>query len=646
MGGSKIAAYGSWKSPITADLIVAGTVSLSDLMIDGGDIYWIEMRPAEAGRGVIVRRTASGRIEDVTPSGFNARTRVHEYGGGAFAVSKGTVCFSNFNDNRLYVQRPGSEPKPLSPAADMRYADGQIDQRRGKIICVREDHAVTGEPENALVSIDLITANGDQPGRVIVSGNDFCSSPTLSPDGGRLAWLAWNHPNMPWDGCEVWVGHLDEAGSVIEKERIAGGGGESIFQPQWSPDGVLHFISDRTGWWNLYRHRAGTVEPLCPMEAEFGVPQWMFGLSTYAFESPARIACTYNQRGQWNLGRLDTTSGTLDRIESSLTEIRYVRAGAGAIFFYGGSPVEAAAIVSLNTASGQIENLRRSSNIEIEQVYLSIPQAIEFTTAEGKIAHAFFYPPKNADYSAPEGEKPPLLVTSHGGPTWAASTVLAPGIQFWTSRGIGFLDVNYRGSTGYGTEYRRQLNGQWGIADVDDCAYGARYVVDRGLADGDRLIIRGGSAGGYTTLAALTFRDVFKAGASYYGVSDLEVLEEDTHKFESKYSSSLVGPYPQRRDLYFERSPIHFTEQLSCPLILFQGLEDKVVPPNQAEMMYDAVKKKGLPVAYVPFAGEQHGFRRAENIKRALEAELYFYSRVFGFDPADEIEPVEIANLR
>ncbi len=638
-----IAPFGSWKSPITSDLIVAGTIGLGEIAVDGGDVYWIESRPSEGGRSVIVRRAPDGTITDITPHGFNSRTTVHEYGGGAYIIDSGTVYFSNFGDQRLYRQAPGETPQPITSTEKMRYADGLVDSRRNLIYCVREDHSQGGRDAiNTLVKINLA---GDACGEPIVSGNDFYSSPRLSPDGNRLAWLTWSHPNMPWDGCEVWVGELNDAGRIDRAEIVGGGKNESIFQPQWSPGGVLHFVSDRTGWWNLYRLSDSGVEPLCEIEAEFGAPQWVFRMSTYGFESEERLLCVFCERGNWQLARLDTATRKLRAIETAYTEITSLRTGPGRAVFCGGSPTEPISIVSLDLGTLETTVLRRSSSVEIDGGFLSIPRQVEFPTEQGLTAHAFFYPPTNRNYEAPARERPALMVISHGGPTSASTTTLKLSIQYWTSRGFGVLDVNYGGSTGYGTEYRRRLNGLWGVVDVDDCANGARYMVEGGEADGDRLIIRGGSAGGYTTLAALTFRDVFKAGASYYGISDLELLEHDCHKFESRYNDSLVGPYPGRKDLYWERSPIHFTDRLSCPIILFQGLEDKVVPPNQAEMMYEAALKKGLPVAYMPFEGEQHGFRRAENIKRSLDGELYFYSKVFGFVLAEPVEPVKIENI-
>jgi len=642
MAKPQVAPYGSWKSPITSDLIVAETVGLGQIVLDGRDVYWLELRPTEGGRIVIVRRTPDGQTTDVTPPPFNARTRVHEYGGGAFAVSEGTVFFSNFADQRLYRQDPGAQPRPITPEAALRYADGVIDRPRARMICVREDHRVAGEVVNTIVSLDL---QGSEGGTVLASGNDFYSSPRLNPDGSRLAWLTWNHPNMPWDGTELWVGEVQADGSLGRTECVAGGSDESIFQPEWSPDGELTFISDRTGWWNLYRWRDGQTTLLTQLEAEFGQPQWVFGMSTYAFESPGRIICTYTQEGSWHLASLDPVSGALEPIASPYTEIASLRAAPGWAVFLAGSPVEALSIVQLDLATGQFEVLRRASEVTIDPGYLSIPEAIEFPTENGLTAHAFYYPPANRGYVAPEGERPSLLVMSHGGPTSATTGTLDLETQYWTSRGIAVLDVNYGGSTGYGRAYRERLNDRWGVVDLDDSVNGARFLAERGEVDGNRLAIRGGSAGGYTTLCALTFRDLFAAGASYFGVSDLEALAKETHKFESRYLDRLIGPYPERRDLYQERSPINFVERLACPVIFFQGLEDEVVPPAQAETMVAALRTKGVPVAYLPFEGEQHGFRRAENIKRSLDAELYFYSKIFGFEPAEPVEPVPIDNL-
>jgi dipeptidyl aminopeptidase/acylaminoacyl peptidase len=625
---------------------VKGTIGLSQPRIAGDDVYWIEMRPSERGRQVIVRRSADGEMSDINPPEFNARTRVHEYGGGDYLVHDGAVYFSNFEDQQLYQQAAEGVPKRITNESNddrLRYADAVVDGARNRLITVREDHRQQDREAQNTIAAVAIDGNSETD---LVSGNDFYSSPRVSPDGSQLAWLTWDHPNMPWDGCELWIGDMAADGSVLNHRLIAGGLRESIFQPEWSPDGTLYFVSDRSGWWNIYRAAGDGIECLCAMEAEFGVPQWVFGLSTYAFESAERIVCTFAEKGLWELGAIDTRTRSFERIDTGFTDIFYVQASTGWAVFIAGSPRESLSIIEMNLNSGETKVLQRGANLEIDEGYISEPEVIEFPTENGLTAYGFYYAPKNRDFHGPADEKPLLLVKSHGGPTSAAVAIVMPTIQYWTSRGIAVLDVNYGGSTGYGREYRERLRGTWGIVDVDDCVNGAKFLAGRGDVDADRTVIDGGSAGGYTTLCALTFRDYFKAGASYYGVSDLEALEVDTHKFESRYSRSLVGPYPERKDLYFERSPIHFTNQLSCPLIFFQGLEDKVVPPNQAEMMVEALRDKRLPVAYVAFEGEQHGFRRAENIKRSLDGELYFYSRVFGFELAEPVEPVTIENLK
>jgi dipeptidyl aminopeptidase/acylaminoacyl peptidase len=638
--------YGSWKSPITSDLIIAEAVSLGDLVLTEDAIFWTEGRPSEGGRNAIVRRSPDGKTADLIPPPCNARTKVHEYGGGALAVYQGTVYFSNFADQRIYRAADNELPRPITAPGSRRYADAVVDSRRNRLICVCEDHTFSSrEASNFLVAVPLTgdeSAEGQPP---LVSGCDFYSNPRLDPEGRQLAWLSWNHPNMSWDSTELWVASVDDAGAIGEPRRIAGGPQESIFQPDWSPGGILYFVSDLTGWWNLYRYRDGRVEPVIQMEAEFGAPQWVFGTSTYGFAGDDKIICAYSVDGAWRLGNIDTVDKTMETIESPYTEIRTLKVGMGKAVFVGGSPTEPNSIVQYDSKSGKFEELRRSTSARVDQGYLSIPRAINYPTADGLTAHAFFYPPVNRDFTGRPGERPLLIVISHGGPTSAASTAMSLGIQYWTSRGFGVLDVNYGGSTGYGRAYMQRLNGQWGVVDVQDCINGALYLAERGEVDRNRLIIRGGSAGGFTTLAALTFHNVFKAGASYFGISDLEAFEIEGHKFESKYNHSLVGPYPECKEVYWQRSPIHYVDRLSCPVILFQGLEDKVVPPNQAEMMFDAMKAKGLPVAYLPFEGEQHGFRKAENIKRSLDGELYFYSRIFGFELAEPVEPVEIENL-
>ncbi len=640
------APFGTWKSPITTDLIVEDSVSLGAMQMDGEDLYWVEMRPQEGARNVIVRRTPNGEVTDVTPAPYNVRTRVHEYGGLCFWVKDGVVLFSNFADQRVYRQEPGGLPEPITPeGVDLRYADGKIDGGGGRLFCVREDHR--DADREAINTIVALGVNGGGEGEVLVSGSDFYGYPSVSPDGSQMGWLSWDHPNMPWDTTELWVAGIRPDGSLGEATKIAGEEGESVFQPEWSPDGTLYFVSDRTGWWNLYRLRGGHIEAIAPMQAEFGAPAWALGTRTYAFESADRIVCKYVESGFWKLATIDTRTTQFNAIESPYTEMSRgdIVAGSGLVALEAGSASLPDSLLSLNPETGEIAPLKQSRPVPVDEGYISEPRSIEFETTGGNTAYAYYYPVKNRDFEAPDGEKPPLLVVSHGGPTGSAMTSFNLSYQFWTSRGIAVVDVNYGGSTGYGTEYRRRLNGNWGIVDIDDCINAALHLVNEGEADGGRLMVRGGSAGGYTTLASLTFRDVFKVGASYYGVSDLEGLATETHKFESRYLDSMIGPYPERRDLYVERSPIHHTDQLSCPIILLQGLEDKVVLPNQAEVMVEALRNKGLPVAYLPFEGEQHGFRKSENIKRALEAELYFYSRILGFDVADEIEPVEIEGL-
>lgn len=635
MTEKKIASYGSWQSPITSDVIVTGTVGIGEVALRGAAVYWVESRPAEAGRSVLVQRAADGQTKDLTPPPFNLRTRVHEYGGGAFLVADdGTIYFSNFADNRLYVYREGEAIKPLTAdRSPMRYADFCLDARRKRLLCVREDHSVSDTNcTNTIVAIDL-ESGAD---KVLIAGNDFYAAPRLSGDGRQLAWLTWNHPSMPWDGTQLWLAEVSEDGALGDARCVAGGVDESIFQPEWSPDGVLHFASDRTDWWQLYRLRDGQIERVSEPTAgerkmEIGAPQWVFGMSLYQFVTARQILCAYNEQGNWHLATLDTESRELRRLELPFSDIRNLRVGAGQALFCAGSPTAMDALIRVNLDTCAFEVLQQSSQAAIDEGYLSIAEAIEFPTENGQTAHAFYYAPKNREYAAPQGERPPLIVISHGGPTAATSSTLSLRVQYWTSRGFAVVDVNYGGSTGYGRAYRQRLNGNWGIVDVDDSVNAARYLVAQEKADGDRVIIRGGSAGGYTTLAALTFRDFFKAGASYYGISDLEALEQDCHKFESRYNSSLIAPYPAAQAIYQERSPIHHTERLSCPIILFQGLDDKVVPPNQSEMMVAALRAKRIPVAYIAFEGEGHGFRKAANIKRTLDAELYFYARVFGF---------------
>ena len=640
-----VASYGTWISPLSARVIAAGALRISGITLDTGEIYWIEGRPSEGGRNVLVRRDANLHSSDLAPPGVNVRTRVHEYGGPAYIVSSGNAFYVNFADQRVYRlaefthPEPSNTPAPITPEGFF-YGDFTIDRTRQRLICVREDHTQPDrEPVNTLVSLPM--DGSMSAGDVLASGDDFYSTPRVSPDGSRLAWLAWRHPQMPWDGTELWVAQFREDGSLDKPGRVAGSESESIYQPGWGPDGTLYFVSDRTGWWSLYRvDPTGSVQPVLrePIErAEFGRPQWVFGTATWAFAGPSRIVASYTRDGRWHLALIDLATGTLTNIATDVQPHEWLAASETYAFFVAGSTTSPDALVGLELATGATETVRIAASLYIDSGYVSVPEAIGFPTTGGQTAHAFYYAPRNKDFSAPPADTPPLIVISHGGPTTAAKGTLDLQIQFWTSRGFAVADVNYGGSSGYGREYRQRLNGQWGIVDVDDVVNAALFLSRGGpagppKADRKRLIIRGGSAGGYTTLAALAFHpEVFGAGASYYGVSDVEVLARDTHKFESRYLDTLIGPYPEKQDLYRARSPIHFVDQLACPLILFQGLEDKVVPPNQSQMMADAVRAKGLPVVYLTFEGEQHGFRKAETIIRCLESELEFYRSVFRF---------------
>lgn len=639
----KLAAFGSWQSPITADAIVAESVGLSSIVLDGADIYWLESRPQEAGRNVVVRRSSDGQITDITPPEYNVRTRVHEYGGAAYTVVDRQVYFSNFKDGCLYTQNLASEHpqqvRQITTDSKKRYADIIFDSVRRRLICVQEEHdSADFEPLNTIVSIGLTDPKDNY---VLVGGCDFYASPRLSPDGNRLVWLSWNHPNLPWDGTNLQIATVNN-GFLSAPALIAGGAHESIFQPQWSSDNTLYFVSDRTGWGNLYRWTGGAVEAVCPLEAEFGLPQWVFGMSTYALVGKHRIVCACSQAGIWYLGLINTISKRLTRLNVPYTDLSSIRAEKNLLVCCAASATEPNQILTLDLLTETRQSLRRSHNLQIDPGYLSIPTSIEFPTSDGAIAYAFYYPPTNKDYQAFLGEKPPLLVKSHGGPTAATTSQLSLKTQYWTSRGFAVVDVNYGGSTGYGKAYQHRLDGKWGIVDVQDCIDAAVYLATQGAVDRNRMAISGGSAGGYTTLCALTFHNIFKAGASYYGVSDIATLATDTHKFESRYFDRLVAPYPSGAEVYRSRSPLFFTDRLSSPVIFFQGLEDKVVPPNQAEMMVEALKAKHIPVAYVTFPTEQHGFRQAENIKRALTGEFYFYAQLFGFEPAEAIEPIEI----
>lgn len=653
--------YGSWRSPITSDLVVQDSVGLSQPLLDSGSVYWIESRAQEKGRAVIVRLAPDGSARDVTPQRFNVRTKVHEYGGGAYTVRDGVTYFSHSGDQRLYIvgaesrrtlsrapigntenRNEGPESLPaLTPEGPWRYADMEVDVKRDRVICVREDHSDPRSVVNELVAI----CGSAKEVTVLVSGADFYSNPRVSQDGNRLCWLAWNLPNMPWDGCGLWSANIRGDGSLGQQMLIAGGQDEWVFQPEWSPGGELYFVAETTGWMNLYRSVDKKVEPVVLKDSEFATPQWVFGMRTYGFASENLVVCAYNERGRWRLGSVDTESKSLTPYDLPFTEFSGVRAEDGIALFVASSPKHPPSVVQLDAESGQYMILKQATDHLPDPMYLSDPELVEYSTKGNQKAFGLYYSPKNRDFTGPEGEKPPLLVKVHGGPTGSVSTSLDLRFQFWTSRGFAVLDVNYGGSTGYGREYRRRLDGLWGVLDVDDCIQGALYLVGQGKVDREKLAIEGASSGGYLVLCALTFRDVFKAGVSYYGFGNIEVLAEAFHKFESRYVDRLVGPYPRAKATYAERSPIHFAKNLSSPVLMFQGTDDTVVLSDQAETMASTLREQGVSVALVTFEGEGHGFRRAETIKRCLDAELYFFSKIFGFKAAGELKGIEIENL-
>ena len=626
----KIAPFGTWDSPLSADALLADQVGLGSAIPLDDSLLWTESRPAEGGRVALVCRSGDGKTRELLAEDGSVRTRVHEYGGGAVAAQGNRIVFSSDRDRRLYtMDLEGSTPEPLTPEGPWAWADACISPDDRFLFCVREDHGGKGEPTNQIVRIDL-EGNHITP---IVTDRDFVAAPRISPDGRTLAWIAWDHPNMPWDDSELWRVSLDAEGQPGKPQQIAGGPGESVFQPEWSPDGVLHFVSDASGWWNLYRLEDTGARNLCPMQAEFGLPQWVFGMRTYAFTHAKEILCTFGQNGFWELGRLQIETGELEILRTEFSGFDGLRICGERASFIGSRSSGPSALAELDLRSGHIQIVREAGRRILDADFISIAEPLEIPTPDGGIAHAFFYPPKNPDFIAPEGERPPLRVKSHGGPTGAARPDFDPRIQFWTTRGFAVVDVNYRGSTGYGRSYRDALKGNWGVHDVVDCESAAKFLATRGSVDPARLTISGGSAGGYTTLAALTFTDTFACGASHYGIGDLAALARDTHKFESRYTDSLVAPWPEGAAVYQERSPLAHATQLACPVIFFQGLDDKVVPPNQAEEMVAALKAKGIRVEYMPLAGEGHGFRRAESIRAVLGAELKFFREVLNIAP-------------
>jgi dipeptidyl aminopeptidase/acylaminoacyl peptidase len=633
-------------------MVARGGTRLTSPWIENGSVWWLDGRPAEDGRVVLMRVDPGGDPLDVVPAGFNVRTGVHEYGGGSYAVHGGAAYASNFDDQRLYRVDPGAEPTPITPdVADKahRYADGRITADGRLWIGVRERHEGSSSKDvvNELVAVPT---DGSAAPTVVASGRDFYSNPRISPDGSKLAFLAWNLPWMPWDGCELHVADLAPDGTLANVTHVAGrDGDEAIWQPEWSSGGDLVFASDRSGWWNLERIRDGERSTLYAAEAEFGYPAWVFGVRSFAFAGDGRIVCAFDRAGRTHFATLDPESGALVELDvphDAWWGGPYVVAEGSTVVYVAGSATIPTQVVRLDLETGAADVLRASAQVPVDTAYFSVPESVEFETEGGLTAFGLYYAPTSPDVEGLDGERPPLIVKSHGGPTGNTTPIFDLELQYWTSRGFAVVDVDYGGSTGYGREYRERLNGQWGVVDLADCLNAARHLVERGDADGERLLITGGSAGGYTTICALTFTNDFAAGASYFGIADLEQFGGgETHKFELRYEHTLVGPYPERADLYRERSPIHFVDRIATPMLVLQGADDKVVPPSQAELVVAALRERGIPHAYLLFEGEGHGFRKAENIVRSLEAELSFYLQILGLEPGDPLPTLPIEHL-
>jgi len=618
--------YGSWPSTLSAELITRAAPGLNFLQSHGERLFWVESRPWEAGRNVIMCREGDGSTRDLLPAPFSHQSRVHEYGGMAYAMDDSHLYFVNAADQRIYQLALAQDKQPVAiTAAGSRFADLVIDQARQQLIAVCETHHDNREPENTLVSIDL--ADGSLS--TLVSGADFYAFPRISPDSKQLCWIEWQHPNMPWDSTQLWLANFSDGG-LSDKMLVAGAdNNEAIFQPQWSPDNQLYFVSDKNNWWNIYRIENGSSQPVLEIEAEFATPLWQFGMTSYDFIDADTIACVYTKNGIWHSGFIDIQSGQLNTIKCQYSSMQAVTCHQDKLYLVAGAAALPSELISISRHA-KVTSIYSPATLALAPENLSEPQSILFASGrDNQPVHAFYYPPTNANYCGIEGELPPVIALCHGGPTGATDSGLNLKLQYWCNRGFAVVDINYRGSTGFGRTYRHSLAGAWGIADVEDTQHAIRYLTEQQMIDPQRCLIRGGSAGGYTVLSALTFTDTFQAGASLYGIGDLETLAKDTHKFESRYMDSLIGPYPERRDIYLQRSPIHHAEGLNCPVIFLQGLEDKVVPPNQAEMMVKLLEEKGIKVAHVTFPDEGHGFRKANNIIHAMESELAFYRDVF-----------------
>jgi dipeptidyl aminopeptidase/acylaminoacyl peptidase len=636
---AEVRPFGAWASPITAASLAEGAVGLADLRVANGQLYWLESRPSEGGRLVVMTREG-GQIRQLTPERFNARTRVHEYGGAPYVVAPDGLWFSQFRDQKLYRQAGDGAPEPMTPEG-YRYADA-VPAPGGGLIAVREDHT---DPAKVLNAVVRLSGEAGDAGTVLYGDSDFVAYPRVSPDGKRLAWVAWDFPAMPWDATRLCVAELT-AGGLVGARQVAGGDAVSVLEPQWRADGTLVWISDESGWWNLYDDASGAPRPILPREAEFAGPLWALGQANYALTPDGTIVAAARHAGGESLLAIDPTAHTARPLRLPFLALSSIQAlDERHVAAIAHSATQTSAVVVVDVATGDYDIIHRPSPAALAEASISRAEPISFQSAGGRTAFALFYAPKHDGFTAPAGEKPPLIVQAHGGPTAGASGAFSLGVQYWTSRGFAVVDVDYGGSSGYGRAYRTLLDGQWGVVDVEDVIAAARHLADAGHVDAKRIAIHGGSAGGFTVLAALSQSSVFAAGGDFYGVADLEALARDTHKFESRYLDGLIGPWPAAKAVYDARSPINHLGGFSAPLLILQGAEDPIVPPNQAHMIRDALKARGTPVAYIEFAGEGHGFRRAENIIRAKEAELYFYGKVFGFTPADTIEPLEIENL-
>ena len=643
----KIKPFGSWNSPITAEMMASSSLSLSDPRSHHGEIFWHEFRPLEQGRGVVVRRNADGNETDLVPSPYSAKSGVHEYGGRCYTLSKSHLYFVNSADQQIYrrsLLETDSEPQRITPSDNRRYADLEWLKESNQLLAVCEDHRTEGEAKTSIQIIETNSGTEIEP-QTLIQGADFYAYPRISPDGTRLCWIEWNHPYMPWFSTELWTAEIGHQ-CISNAQSVAGGTEEAIFQPNWHSDGYLYFCADRKDLWNLYRFDGTSVEQISNFEGECGLPLWQFGMQTYAFMGDSSAICGVCRKGVWQLEQINLASGANQPIASEYSSVLHVSGAddAGKVLIIAAGPTTSPELVQLNPDLGT-SRIKSTSSLPIPKSTISIGRAVKFETSDNMSAHGFFYPSQNPDFEGPAGHKPPLVVLCHGGPTAATTNALNLKVQFWTSRGFAVFDVNYRGSTGYGRKYRAQLENKWGIYDVQDACAAAEYACSEGWADPEKTVIRGSSAGGYTVLSALTFHNTFAAGGCLYGIGDLKILVQETHKFEARYGDSLIAPWPEGVDEYERRSPINYTEQLNCPVIFFQGLKDKVVPPNQAEIMVSALKKKGVPVAYETYENEGHGFKSSDIIVRSFNAELAFYGAIFGFQTDSSVTDLEIANL-